>query len=129
MLGDWVIATNNGAAPLPGEVDEMLPKAGKVVGIDGDCVVLDFVDFGFILDGIDPVPLTAEILEKNGFKARGYEELVLDTDEYCFALQKGVDGINAWWWEMFSSPIIPINYVHQLQHTLRPCRIDKEIVL
>lgn len=78
---------------------------------------------------LQPIPLTPEILEKNGFEARGYEELVLDADEYCFALQKGVDGINAWWWEMFSSPIIPINYIHELQHVLRLCGIEKEIEL
>lgn len=76
-----------------------------------------------------PIPLTQEILEKNGWEKGGYEEMVNITDEYSFALQKGVDGKNAWWWELFSSPIRPINYVHELQHALRLCGIDKAIEL
>ena len=81
------------------------------------------------VEEMEPIPLTPEILEKNGFQADGYEILVFETDEYHFTLQKGVDGINNWWWDMFCSPVIPINYVHELQHALKLCKIEKEIEL
>ena len=131
MIWDWVYGCTD-----PYDPDEEQKKYPvKVIRIDADGDTYTMGDrpsddpYEDEWWNLEPIPITPEILEKNGFKARGYEELVLETDEYCFALQKGVDGRNAWWWEMFSSPIIPINYVHELQHALRLCGIEKEIVL
>lgn len=132
MIGDLVTfkECQNDENLMPIEIVALSYQQGggresSLVSINGDnaCDIFD------IDDEIVGIPLSPEILEKNGFEARWYEKLVLEADEYCFSLQKGVDGTNAWWWEMFSSPIIPINYVHELQHVLKLCGIDKEIKL
>lgn len=131
MVGDWVYAIDANGEKHPCRANNLEYDYTNKLG--DFCV--DFYGTGYeaewpdVAFNVEPIPLTPEILKKNGFNARGYEELVLDADEHCFALQKGVDGINAWWWELFSSPIIPINHVHELQHALRFCGIEKEIEL
>lgn len=87
---------------------------------------------------LEPIPLTPEILEKNGFKMAKWKE-----DEPV--------GLLGEWWdnrgqvlvkrfdftllgEVYSvkannSRISNIRYVHDLQHALRICGIEKEIVI
>lgn len=89
---------------------------------------------------LQPIPLTPEILEKNGFVK--YNEVSdtppYDQDEegnmyYSFKGEHKFWG----WWQPNSVYLIPVNamidleikYVHQLQHALRLCGIDKEIEL
>lgn len=79
------------------------------------------------IDYIDPIPITAEILEKNGIH-RTYED-----DAYAIFTADGLwvvkysDGD----WELSTPPVccIGIKYVHQLQHALRLVGVDKEINL
>ena len=91
-------------------------------------------------ENVQPIPLTPEILEKNGFEKLdfshfqiGGRRLVLDADGRW-------DGPLSWHWvvtEMDTNakgqPVVldyyvaTINYVHQLQHALRLCGITKEI--
>ena len=74
-----------------------------------------------------PIPLTPEILEKNGFKDMGFFgkleigpwRLICDSGNLA-VLHEGRE-------EEYIN--IPISYVHQLQHALRLCGIDKEIEL
>lgn len=78
---------------------------------------------------ITPIPLTDEILKKNGFEYfhKNYASL---SYEHPFQLkmnewpdENGLNGL----WTIFD--IIEIRFVHQLQHALRLCGIDKEIKL
>jgi hypothetical protein len=64
---------------------------------------------------IEPIPLTPEILKKNGWEERPkgyvlYKKLCKNTF-------------------VVNTADIQIKYVHELQHALRLCEIDKEIVL
>lgn len=67
---------------------------------------------------LQPIPLTPEILKKNGW---------FPLDEYRYegdiALAKGRDYFR------LKNTTICINSVHELQHTLRLCGIDKEIII
>lgn len=89
-------------------------------------------------DNVEPIPLTPEILEKNGFE-KVYDKYKLPnyrikwnsyTDLY-FTVFTGVDG----YWNPIGLNVITgglpatVDYVHQLQHALRLCGIGKEIVL
>lgn len=78
---------------------------------------------------IEPIPLTAEILKKNGFEYfhKNYSSLSYD---HPFKLkmtnwpdENGLGGL----WTICD--IVEIRFVHQLQHALRLCEIEKEIVL
>lgn len=137
MVGDWV--TFNDCEP-----NEIVPIKIAALGtselyahIDNDevCDVIGYHE----LTGI---PLTPEILKKNGFEKLDFSHyhikdrtLVLDADGKW-------EGPLSWHWvvtEMGTNhkgqPIVldyyvtTINYVHELQHALRLCGIDKEIIL
>lgn len=84
------------------------------------------------VDELEPIPLTAEILEKNGFVKYGYYEVwkkICDDCELRVApwrfsvifLGNGADQ------EEYSAP--RPSFVHELQHALRLCGIEKEIEL
>lgn len=80
----------------------------------------------------EPIPLTPEILEKNGFK-KDFELKGCywrpDCRKYCI-----VKEIETWYFAFRHMGgghicISECNYVHQLQHALRLCGINKEIVV
>ena len=71
-----------------------------------------------------PIPLTEEILKKNGFLGNDYGEIIIgewrimcDCSNVAILHNEHVD-IDT-----------PIRFVHELQHALRLCKIDKEIEL
>ena len=79
---------------------------------------------------LEPIPITPEILEKNGWVKNLYSFESYDNEELeCLSLWVGEDGKNKWWWHVGVELVTPINYVHQLQHALRLCGIEKEIIL
>lgn len=98
------------------------------------CVPIDDPDGlsgGVWLDYLEPIPLNDEILQKNGFEyhegERGLYGVVvspyyaIEGSPYIFC-----DGHPfAVWFE----DEVPIRYVHQLQHVLRLCGLDKEITI
>ena len=136
-------------------------KKGTVVivhGIDADnrfterglvgsatCVAVDDEDrmsWGIWTEFLEPVPLTVEILEKNGWKHE------FDKTEYMVKYDLGKEGKNCWMmWSIkehnldvqrqdekldmynlkVSRVVIPCDYVHQLQHSTRMCGIEKDI--
>lgn len=75
------------------------------------------------LSNLKPIPLTIEVLEKNGF-TDNYKE-----DDLCYAQSCGdiigihISGKNGIMEEMY------FKYVHELQHALKLCGIEKEITL
>ncbi len=78
-----------------------------------------------ILSDFKPIPITPEILEKNGFENQGYFGECILGDWRILCDTKNVDIIHGEHCNMDT----PIEYVHELQHALRLCGIDKEIVL
>ena len=148
-LGSWVIATNNGVCPLPDKIAKMLPRAGRIVNLDYDLVVLDFMDFGLMLDAIEPVPLTPEILEKNGFKFDGSGQcsmMFLSKPQFAEGLRFNIYvGLKRKTIEVFAAHPIEKSpnwrksnkvylevcgcYVHELQQALQLCGIKKEVEL
>lgn len=91
---------------------------------------------------IKPIPLTPEILEKNGFVANNhvcpypYYEYVNKEHklEIGFGFPQGNRIIFKEPWVYIDSEYVfiqhlPCIYVHQLQHALKVCGIEKEIIL
>lgn len=72
---------------------------------------------------IEPIPLTSEILEKNGF-IEEQRDCQYKPLQYCVL----VDGL---WIDISGENYFEgkLEYVHQLQHALRLCGIEKEIIL
>jgi hypothetical protein len=137
MIGDWVV--------YDGDVEYTNPI--KVEGIDiatGALVTSDREDVG--IDNIQPIPLTGEILEKNGFYASEVSshhiKYVCSTgpiDEFAdIVLICGKDNKGKWHWDCLELRIhyyrgdihqFKINYVHELQHAVRLCGIEKDFEL
>lgn len=105
MIGDWVYAF--GCKNV--QVKEILE--------DG---IHDFTTYSLSpFDEIEPILLTPEILERNGWR---YDEL---NGEFYGAVT--ILGNKAPFLVLNGS--VQVNYVHELQHALRICGIEKEIVL
>lgn len=125
MIGDWI----ENPLGLKGQI-----KSIKYSG-HGYIVEISFgegSDQCFPIEDVRPIPLTPEILEKNGFDSDNnifglcnYElssDLILENRGDRFCLVRRGHGSSTYW-------ILALNYVHELQHCLRFFRIDKDIRL
>ena len=110
MIGDWVCLKDDTKSELPLKVDGVLIDD---ISLEGD---------GFLggVDGlIRPIPLTPEILEKNGWKDReNLMELRVNEDTY-FLWSKGYGVFTGAFINQIGCYICDFKYVHTLQHLLR----------
>lgn len=123
MLGDWVQHRDG----TPYQIAEI----GGMVCIDAE------QELFASLEDIQPIPLTAEILEKNEFDIinvkYGQRIYVIADDYYELEVDEMTESI--WrvnYWNLESSSFdasLHIAFVHELQHALRLLGIEKEIVL
>lgn len=106
MIGDWVFDTED---ECPVQVN-----------------IKDFRNGGNrILCSFEPIPLTAKILEKNGF-IYNYLPFVLGWEQFGLTIRIGGNGFRI---DCGINVSMIIDSVHELQHALRLCGIDKEIVI
>lgn len=128
MIGDWVLYDKQ-----PYKVRELGIYGTNRDGSDYPAICVGKPNgFGLILERkkIKPIPLTKEILEKNGWSQDIYSNESYDNEDIeCLSLWVGEDGKNAWWWHAGFELVIPLNYVHELQHALKLCKIEQEIEL
>ena len=108
MIGDWVICNHYLDKPF-------YHRFGLVDFIKGD------------YDFCEPIPLTPEILEKNGFCQYG-DIFKIDGDGFEIQIRLGM------YVRVFNGMDNTCNfktdfYIHNLQHALRMCKINKEILL
>lgn len=110
-------------------------KIVEIKEIKQNCIYTE--DNGYEYDEIEPIPLTQEILEKNGWEYNNEDEkffpqtwvgggLMLqgvDDGGYRIVVTSDYDDEDT-----NDTPFI-ILYVHELQHALRLRRIKKEIIL
>ena len=132
-IGDWVNVLNYhwDGSPKTAQVDGITKKHGTY-----------YLQFGSALsaeiDMCEPIPITPEILEKNGWKVKkrfvqygkfGCGLLMLwNTEDNKILRNLHKLDINDFSDKGFRVRI-ECNYVHQLQHALRLCGIEKEIEL
>lgn len=115
MIGDWVVLKSNGVQP---DTKIRITELSTDGGFVDDCD--NFIGY----EELDPIPLTEEILVKNG-----WEEQTDGTNDFF------VSRILPELWhyvgtDYYSYDInIKIQYVHQLQHLLRLAGVQKEIEL
>ena len=117
MIGDWVQRSFNMGNKVP----------CKVVGISTE-ITVQFETGARLYEAlkeVEPIPLTAEILEKNGFDVMVFDngDIIFAYGSLCIIEHKGLLTFK------ISDCRKRINYVHELQHALKLCGIDKEIEL
>jgi len=120
------------------KVDELM--RGDWVYLCGTpCRIKDIVDDGVINyeKDVNPIPLTTEILVKNGYsynEIRDGWELIPNngygiccndnsTFEFCVGVFDGYCG------DIIYHHVTDIQYVHELQHIIKDCKLDIDIVL
>ena len=135
MIGDWLYLGKTDIAvrviALSAEEDDTIlvkyqepDRWGKYVELVGG-------------EDVAPVPLTPEILKKNGF---GYTEIDPYSNvthyypgepQYCADMDLHIGGIykGIFWLNTYKNVISNIRFVHELQHAFRICKINKEIEL
>jgi hypothetical protein len=123
MIGDWVVQDDNlhknRVCQITGIYDNV------IVDVTGEKVPLHE-------SHIEPIPLTTEILEKN-FEKKGTRYGIFD-DYFDFEVREYNDGmfiVNYHCCEMSlpDTQIDSICHVHQLQHAMNICGVEKEITL
>ena len=106
MIGDWV--------QVPSEINRYKRVCST---FDMDSAVL-----------YRPIPLTGVILKANGFEYR-HKNFAALSYEHPFQLEivewPDENGIGLW----MVRGLLKIRYVHELQHAIRLCGIEKEIKL
>lgn len=130
MIGDWVLLDTNYSEENPMYTQ---PNYQPYRIQNGDCI--DFACETNCIGDADvyqPIPLTAEIMLNNKF-----EKFRFLKDFYCIdgnkCLYTDCKEVGIWTrniagdWEWFA--IGECKYVHELQHALRLCGIEKEIEL
>jgi hypothetical protein len=125
MIGDWVIDGKNIA---------------QIISITCDGIIETTFNKSSNIEVIEPIPLTPDILEKNGFtkstpppgiharcyeldnKKDKYNLTIADYNKYK-RLLLDIDSEDS---ECFN---IKYDCVHELQHALHLCKVKKEIIL
>ena len=115
MIGDWVYNKN---IDKPMQVYPMM--FSQMFRQKPDATTEDY--------NIFPIPLTAEILEKNGFTRFGTGYILKDRH---FGLENPSTPGNYLdnYWLRVSIKAVRIEFIHELQHAIRLCGIEKEIEL
>lgn len=130
MIGDWVIFKAE------------TPKMCKVVSIDtdnGNYIRQSLTDTYYTEDCFEPIPITAEILEKSGFERQQlnkYQTQCTFSDCHCSITVTFLDALVLGNEERGAELTITgamfhidmeVEYVHQLQSALRLVGIEKEV--
>lgn len=119
MIGDWVLHDGE-----PYQIRQL-----GIYGVDRDGEDYPAVcvgkpkGIGLIIERneIEPIPLTDEFLKQNGF------ERVNGDYQDVFYVYDGIELLIDDGYTLFGQCKMPIKYVHELQHALRLCGINKEI--
>lgn len=127
MIGDWVKCED---PKCEGHQVDLIDLCNEEVGLDGE--IDNF-------ENIIPIPLTPEILEKNFGRPYGLgwydvyelkriegEGIYYIRDAYRYPSKERFSIIKA---DDKEITFCSLKYVHELQHALKLCGIEKEIVL
>lgn len=125
QIGDWVLYTEFGKNK-PTQVED-IESSGRV-WLKGEN---EYTTNTYI----DPIPLTEEIIEKNDINEVGQNLrwIIVESEQTEFKKREETIYIHTYRYNndtyVETGVLLPIRYVHELQHVLRVCKIDKEIVL
>ena len=128
MIGDWVKKIHRCDYYVNAKIVGIFKHTCDCKTNDGEIHTISYL-------GIEHIPLTSEILEKNGFDCSDgevvrYNFTVGDYNGH-FSLRAMYDKEdNQKGWSFYAFNVLTIiDYVHELQHALKLCGINKTIEL
>ena len=134
MIGDWVnflVDTAGGETREDPMTNEYHPM--KIISLsswynnDGEVESAEGVIND--IDQIEPIPLTPEILEKNGFELQRDKSELGTLDTYWLGSELGTFRIHKLNNGDYQFGLAKIRNIHELQHALRLSGIEKEITV
>lgn len=136
MIGDWV----NLNFDIDYKTGKSIYAPVQITGINKDGTVdvnltydrSESMQDGWDLKLIESIPLTRKILEKNGFILKewaDHKQYQYTFIEHGDELTIKIDYAEPYFVIRCLRIGITINFVHELQHALKFCKIKKEIVL
>ena len=138
MVGDLVQIKEKDGKKLVGAFRVVAIGKTYLGGVISDFVKNGTISMSYIEDekrvyeteicNIEPIPLTPEILEKNGLANDPYGCHFVEDEYMDLEISSEEEGIY-WTINYNEYAILKLKYVHQLQHALRLCGIKKEIEL
>lgn len=138
MVGDLVQIKEKDGKKLVGAFRVVAIGKTYLGGVISDFVENGTVSISYIEDekrvyqtevcNIEPISLTPEILEKNGL-TNDYHGSYFEEDEHI-SLEISTSEYGIYWTiNCHEYRILKLEYVHELQHALKLCGINKEIVV
>ena len=153
MIGDWVLAEGKSV-----QVTNISVLGGDVIRVMNPFMSYDIAYASNIIalsngakdiNKIEPIPITEEILKKNGFKndviaqkaiiaegASNFSVILISEDNRIILnnIDEYLNSFNKWHIhidteDMRTMCTSELTYVHEFQHLLKLCKIEKEIVL
>lgn len=132
-IGDWVRVRM-----CKWDYDDPDTLDAKVLSIVGNSVGVGYDNSGIVMsafvDDLQPIPITAEVLEKNGLEYvdDGNDAVIfLCCDMFWARLCVGDTfwqvGIHSE--DRLDAVVCDVKHIHELQHLLRLAKVGKEIVL
>ena len=124
MIGDWVSLFQGN--PDGSSCNVQVSYIGEYgeVGIDG-CEEYTSANCNLLF----PIPITDEILKMNGFSLQSDNTEFFKLDTYCFGNELCEFLIHRLNNEDYQFGPAKIRNVHELQHAMRLCGIEKEVEL
>ena len=121
MIGDWVY-NETFCGGKARQVFEIRERGGLTLKYSSMICGSNVID-------ISPIPLTAEIIEKNWF-SRFFSEYKMRYDNGIISIVFSINKIDIDWIDIVDNEIGNIHlknirYVHELQHALRLCGLDE----
>ena len=126
QIGDWVYDSKRSQYPMQ-VVAVFRERNGAICDLDLDFEGNEGGVWECKADEVEPIPITAEILEKSGFVNDGSRWYKLDGDNFTVICNPYYTVI-----KIVGNDCVlrgKAEYIHQLQQGLRLCGIDKEIKL
>lgn len=121
MIGDWVYVEKFGK-----------PIRVESVGYTAFVGYEHFQEIDGSIYGIKPIELTEEILEKNGWILKEFgchKQFQYSFEDYGTEIVLKIDYEKPNFIVSFFRATFALKYVNELQHMLKLCGIEKEIVL
>ena len=121
MIGDWV-KVNGKCIQVENVYKDMINYTPYI----------PYAQEEYFIEGKDitPIPLTAEVLKENNFEKHYDGDIIVYTHPQGIIIEMGIN------YKLFDDGRFYVRgiqhrlyYVHELQHALRLCGVDKEIVL
>lgn len=122
MIGDWVYNKHHGKNIRLTPYDFFTHTHNDI----GEQALAPSAQPTFGRD-LEPIPLTDEILEKNGFVCKG--AWCLEGEDMGLKQIGDSWALLPYYYDYDSFRFTIISYIHELQHALKLCGIEKNIIL